>query len=124
MAETASVTNRLAQQYPVLAAQLSSLTAERQEAVAMGVAQAALRLSGVATPSCEPSALAAQVVSLDEAAWDLQDSGSEEYASAFARARAVNALMLAIQGQPDEAVYEAVAALGRQTEVLATINAG
>jgi len=118
------MTYRLAQQSPVLALPLSSLDPERQVVVARAAAEVAVEASGVSIPTTEAGALTALVEALDTVAWDLQDEGNERYPSAFAQARAANAVLFTVQGEPAEAVYEAVAALGDDATVLAIIEAG
>lgn len=49
------------------------------------------------------------VEELDEMAWDEQDRGAEEeYGIAFMRARAANAVVAALDTDPESAAYEAV----------------
>jgi hypothetical protein len=72
--------------------------------------------------SSERTELRALVEELDMAAWELQrdvgagDAEDEEYAAAFRRARAVNALWCALDADPAtaarDAVYEASHAVG------------
>jgi hypothetical protein len=100
---------------------LSPLPADRQTAVALQVAEAAVARAEVDLEQRDPASLAAQVQALDEVAWGLQETGSG-YESAFARARAANAVLFAVQAEPADAVYEAVAAVGDDAFALAIIG--
>jgi hypothetical protein len=122
--ESRAVTRRLAQQRPALAEPLSRLSPEHQASVAERAADLAVLASGVSIPARGEAALAASVGALDEIAWDLQDADNEAYLSAFARARAANAVLFAVQGEAAEAIYEAAASLGEDAAILAMINAG
>lgn len=107
--------NRLEYQYPQVYAHLSSLEAGERVEAARAVAEEALRRVGQEMPD-DAEALRQLVLTLDRAAWDVQeavDRGEQPrsaYESAFASARAANALLYCLSGpEPYESVYEALA---------------
>jgi hypothetical protein len=56
---------------------------------------------------------------LDEKAWTAREAGDEvQYAPLFRQSRAVSALAFALSRRPDEAIYEAVYAVGTPTDLM------
>lgn len=83
----------------------------------IGPALAALR-RGDGGPELS-AGLEALVARLDEDAWDVQDAGDEAaYLARFAKARAAAALGFALVGATDDALYEALHAIGDESAVL------
>ena len=118
--------SRLHLQYPHVAALLEHFSRDRQSALAEAAAVLACEMAGVSPPARQASVLETLVQTMDETAWDLQDTDSSDYPTAFASARAINAwLYLAEDCPPDpaEAIYEAIAAIGSETPVVALLKA-
>jgi hypothetical protein len=115
--------SRLESEDPSLAVALRALSADDQSKVALAAAESVGVETGLTSDRDETS-LAATVESLDGLAWDLQDQGSSDYPAVFARARAAHALLFAIRGLPDEAVYEAVHATADRTAIAALVRRG
>ena len=105
------MTDGLTHQYPDLANLFSALDGVRQHEVALAIAEVAVRTSGTFLPNHDPAALAERVEVLDEVAWDLQDEAPDRYVGAFKQARAANAVLWCVRGEPAEAIYEAIHAL-------------
>lgn len=72
----------------------------------------------------ERAAVVRLVEELDEVAWDEQDRGAEEqYGIAFMRARAANAVVAALDSDPESAAYEAAYEANAALEDLPVLRA-
>ena len=111
--------NRLALEFPRLAAELERLSGDDLEAAVKRIVETALTATGVQVPDRSPAAVNTLVWSLDDVAWGLQeavDNGTAsqlDYVRAFRRARAANGLLDLLENRYDSAVYEAAQALSR-----------
>jgi hypothetical protein len=101
-------------------AALAELRDERLPAVLAQITVAGARAVGIQAPSdalSEPR-LSDLVTELDDQAFDIHDAvdaGTRpygDYAEAFARARAANAVLCAVRGDTNGALYEALHAFG------------
>ncbi|MCC2315001.1 hypothetical protein [Cellulomonas xiejunii] len=112
--------DRLQGQWPDVAAVLASLDAVERRRVAARAAAHALEVVDLGTPEGDEQAVTAQLQQLDVIAWQIQDDDTAPagaYETAFRRARAVNAYALSrFGGSPDDALYEALHALGAPSD--------
>ena len=90
-----------------VAAALAQLSEDERNRLALAAADLVLSETGQSLDRDETN-LTALVDDLDAAAWDLQDQGDPGYSVAFARARAANALLCAVRGDAEDAIYEAL----------------
>ncbi len=116
--------NRLALEFPRLAAELERLSGEDLEAAVGRVVETALTATGVQVTDRSPAAVNTLVWSLDDVAWGLQeavDKGAAsqlDYVRAFRRARAANGLLDLLENRYDSAVYEASQALSANEDAV------
>jgi hypothetical protein len=119
---------------PDLLAELADCDDGQRRAVALAVCELAVQRSGLAGELIGPALdalrrghggplLTAEVEALtgrlDDAAWEIQDAGDEAgYLAAFAKARAAGALGFALVDATDDALYEALHAIGDEPAVL------
>jgi hypothetical protein len=116
--------NRLALEFPRLAAELEELSGDDLEAAVGRIVETALTATGVQVTDRSPAAVNTLVWSLDDVAWALQeavDKGAAsqlDYVRAFRRARAANGLLDLIENRYDSAVYEASQALAANEDAV------
>ncbi len=116
--------NRLALEFPRLAAELERLSGEDLEAAVGRVVETELTATGVQVTDRSPAAVNTLVWSLDDVAWGLQeavDKGAAsqlDYVRAFRRARAANGLLDLLENRYDSAVYEASQALSANEDAV------
>jgi hypothetical protein len=116
--------NRLALEFPRLAAELERLPGDGLEAAVRRIVEAALTSTGVQVTDRSPAAVNTLVWSLDDAAWALQeavDKGTAsqlDYVRAFRRARAASGLLDLLENRYDSAVYEACQALSANEDAV------
>ena len=107
---------RLMQHWPELARELVALDSPRQRQIAIRAAMAGLKAVNAVPPEGDEEAVKIEVERLDLIAWDAQEDQAAPPGDrdvAFRRARAANAYALArFGGSPDDAIYEALHALG------------
>ena len=107
---------RLMQHWPELARELVALDSPRQRQIAIRAAMAGLKAVNAVPPEGDEEAVKIEVERLDLIAWDAQEDQAAPPGDrdvAFRRARAANAYALArFDGSPDDAIYEALHALG------------
>lgn len=111
-----SMTTRLEQQYPDVAAWLRRLPVDEQSEVVRRLAHHAARRTDLTVPD-EGAELDAWSEALDSRGWTRDPGGDwHQDEGGFARARAASAVRLAADPttvtSPDESVYETIAALG------------
>ena len=99
--------SRLESTNPEVAAAFARLSADERNRLALAAAGLVLSETGQ-SPDPDENSLIALVDALDAAAWDLQDQGDPGYPAAFARARAATALLCAVRGDAEDAIYEAL----------------
>ena len=73
-----SSSSRLHLQYPHVAALLEHFSRDRQSALADAAAVLACEMAGVSPPARQASVLETLVQTMDETAWDLQDTDSSD----------------------------------------------
>ncbi len=116
--------NRLALEFPRLAAELERLSGDDLEAAVGRIVETALTATGVPVTDRSPAAVNTLVWSLDDVAWSLQeavDKGTAsqlDYVRAFRRARAANGLLDLLENRYDSAVYEASQALSANEDAV------
>lgn len=99
--------SRLESMNPGAATALAALSTDERTRLAFAAAEMVLSETRQ-SPDRDEASLAALVDALDTVAWDLQEQEGPGYEAAFARARAVNALLFAVRGDPEDAIYEAL----------------
>jgi hypothetical protein len=116
--------NRLALEFPRLAAELERLSGDDVQVAAGRIVETALTTTGVQVTDRSPAAVNTLVWSLDDVAWSLQeavDKGAAtqlDYVRAFRRARAANSLLDLLENRYDSAVYEAAQALSANEDAV------
>jgi hypothetical protein len=116
--------NRLALEFPRLAAELERLSGDDLGAAVKRIVETALTSTGVQVTDTSPAAVNTLVWSLDDVAWSLQeavDNGKAsqlDYVRAFRRARAANGLLDLLEDRYDSAVYEAAQALATNEDAV------
>ncbi len=99
--------SRLESTNAAVATALAALSTDERIRLAFAAAEIVLSETGQ-SPDRDEASLVALVDELDTVAWDLQEQGGPAYEAAFARARAVSALLFAVRGDSEDAIYEAL----------------
>ncbi|MGD0810645.1 MAG: hypothetical protein ABSA91_13205 [Acidimicrobiales bacterium] len=116
--------NRLAFEFPRLAAELERLPGDDLQTTVGRIVESALTATGVQVTDRSPAAVNTLVWSLDDVAWALQeavDKGTAtqlDYVRAFRRARAANGLLDLLENRFDSAVYESSQALSANEDAV------